>query len=456
MTITGKELIYKVFNNQSVDRIPWVPFAGVHAGKLKGYTASEVLKDADKLFESLKEVNKIYQPDGQPVLFDLQIEAEVLNCDLQWEDDSPPVVISHPLADTDDIPEKIPGRDEGRIPMILDVMARMKEFAGKKTALYALICGPFTLASHLRGTKLYMDMVSNPDYVQKLLKYTNKIAKKMAEYYIETGMDVVAAVDPMVSQISADHFRQFLLEPYSELFSFIREKETLSSFFVCGDATQNIEEMCKTEPDGISIDENVSIQEAKEITDKYDIVIGGNIPLTTVMLYGNQQDNMKCVLDLLDSVDHDNLIVSPGCDMPYDVPVDNTVAVEQAVHEPEKCREMIKNYEKEDIDIDIELPDYDNLDKPLIEVFTLDSDTCAACTYMKSAAMDAKEKYEDQIDIVEYKYTSMENIARMQEVGVEKLPSIYINGEVKFESTVPNQEELNEVIEKCLEIVKKK
>lgn len=448
--MNGKELIYQVLKDGKGDRLPWVPFAGVHAGKLKGYSARELLEDGNKLLESLLEVNKMYQPDGQPILFDLQVEAEVLDCELMWEENSPPTVKTHPLKDTDEIPTKIPGKDEGRIPMAVEVTRKMKEAVGEHTALYGLICGPFTLASHLRGTDLFMDMITDPDYVKELLEYTNKVAKKMASYYIEAGVDIVAAVDPMVSQISPAHFNQFLKEIYADLFAEIKKEDTFSSFFVCGDATANIEPMCKTKPDNISIDENIPLEKAKAITDKYDVVLGGNIPLTTIMLLGNQQDNMKWVIETIDKVSHENLIVSPGCDMPYDVPVENTIAVQQAIHQPEQVREMVKNYQAEEVNTDeIELPDYDNLEKPLIEVFTLDSATCAACTYMKEAAVNAKEDYGDQIEVVEYKYNSRENIARMTKVGVKQLPSIYVNGELKFSSIVPNKEELKEVIEAC-------
>ena len=101
----------------------------------------------------------------QPVIFDLQVEAEILGCDLLWADDAPPTVKSHPLADTKDIPKKIPSKTEGRIPLILDVMNRMKTSVGETTALYGLACGPFTLASHLRSTNIFMDMYDDPEYV---------------------------------------------------------------------------------------------------------------------------------------------------------------------------------------------------------------------------------------------------------------------------------------------------
>ena len=90
--MTGKEILFKVLRNEPTDMVPWVPFAGVHAGKLVGYNAEEVLKDGDKLFKALMEVNKMYKPSGQPVIFDLQVEAECLGCDLVWTEDAPPSV----------------------------------------------------------------------------------------------------------------------------------------------------------------------------------------------------------------------------------------------------------------------------------------------------------------------------------------------------------------------------
>lgn len=411
----GKELIFKVMRHEEVERVPWVPFSGIHSGKLKGYTAEEVLKDGQKLYESLMEVAKLYSPDGMPIMFDLQLEAEILGCDLKWAQDNPPSVASHPLeGNNKGIPCKckIPTKESGRIPIMLDAMTKLKASVGEDIALYGLICGPFTLASHLRGTEIFMDMILDENYVRELVQYCAEVSMKMVDFYIEAGMDIIAVVDPLVSQISPDHFDAMLAESFTAVFDYIRSKNVFSSFFVCGNATLQLDVMCKCNPDSVAVDENVDMVAGKEVSDKYNIAISGNVPLTTTMLHGTQQDNMKFVIDMLDKLDHRNLIVSPGCDMPYDVPLENTIACAQAVINTEECREMTKNYEAVDDTSDIELPDYDNLKKPFIEVFTLDSVQCAACTYMMAAAETAKEKYGDKIDVIEYKYTIKENIAR--------------------------------------------
>lgn len=445
-----KDLLFSALRHEKLTTPPWVPFAGVHAGLLCGYTATEVLQDPDKLFQALMEVNRLYTPNGQPVLFDLQVEAEILGCELQWADDCPPSVKSHPLEEDPTVPCEctLPTQQDGRLPMILDVMRRMKAAVGETTALYGLICGPFTLASHLRGNDLFMDMFDDEDFVNELLAFCTEVGKRMAQYYIEAGMDVIAVVDPLVSQVSAAHFEDFLSEPFTQLFDHIRSLNAFSSFFVCGNATRNIECMCKTGPDSISVDENVDMVAAKAITDRYNICLGGNIPLTTTMLHGTQQDNMKFVVELLDKFpDKTNLIVAPGCDLPYHVPVENCIAVAQAVLHTDEVREIVKNYVAVEEDIEVELPDYAALKKPLVEVFTLDSATCAACTYMMGAANAIKQEYGDAIDLVEYKYTIKENIARCKKMGVKQLPSIYINGQLKYSSIIPSPEEFRQAID---------
>ena len=76
--MTGKERIQKAFRCERVDRIPWVPFVGCHAGALLGVTAQEYLKSEKMIIEGVSKAVELYQPDGIPVAFDLQIEAEAL------------------------------------------------------------------------------------------------------------------------------------------------------------------------------------------------------------------------------------------------------------------------------------------------------------------------------------------------------------------------------------------
>ena len=229
----GKELIFKTLRHEQTDSIPWVPFSGVHAGKLKGYNAEEVLTEEDKLVESVLEVNKLYAPDGLPIIFDLQVEAEILGCELLWSKRNPPSVSTHPLETEKTVPCicKIPTPESGRLPMILSAMKRIKAEIGDQTALYGLICGPFTLASHLRGTGLFMDMGKDPEYARALMDFCAQVSMAMADMYIDAGMDVIAVVDPLISQVSPRHIKSILFDSFKGVFDYIRAKNVFSSFF---------------------------------------------------------------------------------------------------------------------------------------------------------------------------------------------------------------------------------
>ena len=449
--MTNKEILLNILSGEETPRAGWVPFAGVHAGKLTGYNAIEVLTEEDKLLESLRAVNRLYNPDGQIILFDLQVEAEILGCTLRYVHDCAPSVVSHPLSKEAIVPCdcKIPAKEEGRLPMILRVMEQMKREIGDSTALIGLVCGPLTLASHLRGTDLFMDMYDDPDYVKNLLGFCTKTAKQMATFYIEAGMDIIGFVDPLISQISPDTFLQFPSEPYKELFRFVADKNVFSAFFVCGDAGQNIEPMCQTKPHAIFIDENIAIGQAKQITDRYGIALGGNIPLTTTMLYGTQDDNRQAVINIIDACGgHRGVVIAPGCDMPFDVPVENTIAVAFAVAHYEETKKMIAGYNgKLPLDdIVVTLPDYPNLTKTLVEVFTLDSLTCAACGYLMNTVNELHRDNPELFDMVEYRYTKLENIKRCQLMGIKNLPALYINGTLVYSSIIPAKHLLLEQI----------
>ena len=196
--------------------------------------------------------------------------------------------------------------------------------------------------------------------------------------------------------------------------------------------------MCETRPDAIAIDENVDIVTAKKVTDEYGVLISGNLQLTITMLFGSQQDNQQAAIDLMDTLGTKDFILAPGCDVPFNVPPENIVGLGMAVHNKEGVRKALENYVKKDNLPEIELPDYENLDHVLIEVVTIDAQTCAACGYMLKSAQDAAASFGDGVKVVERSIMFPENVAFMGKIGLENAPSMIINGEIKHISLIPD------------------
>lgn len=446
--MNGKELIKKAFLLEETERIPWVPFVGVHGGYLIETDAERYLKSSDLIIRGISAAIERYKPDGIPVAFDLQIEAEVLGCQLRWSENNPPAVISHPLSEGVGLSSlKVPGPHEGRIPEVLKA-ARILREKHPDIALYGLITGPFTLALHLMGTDIFMKLFENPDEVLEVLGFCTEVGKAMSGYLIEAGCDVIALVDPMTSQIDPLTFETFVTPFASAIFETIRSHGKLSSFFVCGHAQQNIEAMCLCKPDNISIDENIPLEFVKEIALKNRISFGGNLKLTVVLLMGTEDDCRENAIECMDSGGKTGFILAPGCDLPRETPPENIVAITELVRDSYQ-QDIFRAMEKKSNGIEmLNMKDYGQSDKVIVDIITLDSESCAPCQYMVEAVKRVAPQFDGVVEWREHAIKKMEAVTFMSSLMVKNIPTICIDGKIRFVSQIPPQGELIAAIQK--------
>ena len=444
----GLELIKKAFALNPVERVPWVPFVGVHGGFITGVDAEAYLKSADKVVAGVSKAIEEYNPDGVPVVFDLQIEAEILGCQLQWAPHNPPAVVSHPLEEGVKLSDlNVPEITDGRIPVAVDAA---KELRAKypDIALYGLITGPFTLALHLLGTDIFTKLFESPDEITEVMEFCTKVGNKMAKYLIDAGCDIIAVVDPMTSQIDPMTFETFVTPYVSEIFDTVRNADKLSSFFVCGHAQQNIEAMCNCKPDNVSIDENIPIDFVKDIALKKGISFGGNMKLTVVLLMGNEDDCREEAVECLDLGGKTGFILAPGCDLPMDTPPENLKAVTEIVHDDYK-QEVIRTLDKKESTIEVlNMKDYGQSDKVIVDIITLNSESCAPCQYMVEAVKQVAPQFEGIVEWREHAIKKMDAVTFMSSLMVKNIPTICIDGKIAFVSQIPPKSELIAAIQK--------
>ena len=445
------ELVKKAFRIEEVERIPWIPFVGCHAGKLLGLTATEYLRSKDHIIKGIDKSIKLYRADGIPVVFDLQIEAEAMGCKLNWVDDNPPAVISHPLSEGKELKDiHLPNISDGRIKMVMETAAELRKMH-PEIALYGLITGPFTLALHLLGTDIFMKLMLEPDYVHELMQFTTKVCNFMAREYIKTGVDVVALVDPMTSQIDPDSFETYV-QPYAEeIFANIRKQGALSSFFVCGNAKQNIEAMCNCKPDNISIDENIPLDYVRDVSLSKGVSFGGNIQLTVSLLMGTEEECQRDALACMDIGGKKGFLLAPGCDIPMDTPEKNMQAIADLVYDELRQGELrASEAVQKEVEL-LDLTDHWESDKVVVDVVTLNAKSCAACQYMLKAAQVACEPYGDKVVCREYNILTPEGVQMMATLGVRNLPTLVIEGNKEFISHIPPINEIQAKIEEYIE-----
>ncbi|MEW6137131.1 MAG: hypothetical protein AB1733_02790 [Thermodesulfobacteriota bacterium] len=77
-----------------------------------------------------------------------------------------------------------------------------------------------------------------------------------------------------------------------------------------------------------------------------------------------------------------------------------------------------------------------------IDVLTLDSVQCAACGYMMESIAALPREIQEIIDYKEWSIKNKEGIAKFIEMKGKVLPTIAIQGDLLFESIIPQYEEL--------------
>ena len=436
------ELIRAVFSGDTNERTPWVPFVGAHGGALLQVPADEYLRSSDRMVEGIEAAIARYKPDGLPIGFDLQVEAEALGCQLKWAAENPPAVIDHPLEDGTAVEDlRVPGPDEGRIPVFLDAARRVRT-VHPEIALFGLVTGPFTLALHLLGTNIFMQMFDAPDRIQRLLEFTRDVGLAMSRYYLEAGCDAVAVVDPMTSQIGPDQFNEFVTPFVSPIFSTIRDLGGLTSFFVCGHAQQNLSAMCECRPQNVCVDENIPLDYVRDICRSNSISFGGNLQLTTVLLLGTPEDAERNAVECLEIGENRGFVLAPGCDIPYATPPENLEAIGRLIHDPYRQEAVHALATSRDMTDILDMSEYGHADKVIVDIITLDSEACTPCQYMVEAVRQVAPEFEGIVEWREHKIKKAESLVFMTSLLVKNIPTICIDGQITFVSRIPPQNEL--------------
>jgi len=285
----AKQKLIDAYRGKRTENAPWVPYAGVHCAFLINEPADKMLKDPDLLAKGVVNAAKRYHADGIPLVFDLSVEANSVGCELKWWSDNVPSVTTHPCSNQ--TPEqaglKLPTKDSGRWPVLYEAAKIAKpQLDELDCVLMGLFCGPLTLASHLAGVRIFTDVYKNPAFAHEVLKFAGEVGALAAGFYADMGCEIIAIVDPVASQIKSATFKEFVTPNSQPAIKVIHDRGLTSSFFICGDCTKVMEDVCQIGTHGFAIDEQLNMIFVRDMARKYNVGFGGNLKLTLALSLG--------------------------------------------------------------------------------------------------------------------------------------------------------------------------
>ncbi|MEE8481010.1 MAG: uroporphyrinogen decarboxylase family protein [Desulfobacterales bacterium] len=310
----AKQKLIDAYRGKRTDTPPWVPYAGVHCAFLINEPADKMLKDPELLAKGVVNATKRYKADGIPLVFDLSVEANSVGCDLKWWPDNVPSVTSHPCSDKTpaDAGLQLPTKESGRWPVLFEAARIAKpQLDEMDSCLMGLFCGPLTLAAHLAGVRIFTDVYKNKEFAAEVCKFAGEIGARAAEFYVEMGCDIIAIVDPVASQIRPETFQEYVTPNCQAAIKTINDSGTTSSFFICGDATKVMVEVCKVGTHGFAIDEQMNMNFIRDLARKYKVGFGGNLKLTLALSLGLLSPREDAIVSIA-AGGHEGYTFAPG------------------------------------------------------------------------------------------------------------------------------------------------
>ena len=175
------------------------------------------------------------------------------------------------------------------------------------------------------------------------------------------------------------------------------------------------------------------------------------ISLVKIFLNGTEDE---CATEALKEVEiggNTGYILSPGCDIPYNVPKENLIAIGEALHDkylPKTGRSHAECKKTNTRQPPIASKKTEK--KLFIDIITIDSKVCPPCQYAVEAVKYATKGLESWVKIRERKTKTEEGRASAKELGIKSIPTICINGEPVFRSMIPDIKTIRNEIEKRL------
>jgi len=332
--MTSYERILTVVRGRVPDHIPVAPELFGVTARLNGYSIYQYVTDGKVIADSQV---RLREEIGYDVVFafaDLSVEAEAIGCKLRYEKDAYPSVKEHVLKDITSVSElkkPDPNRD-GRMPVVLEASARMRETLGNTCPIVACVMGPFSIASQIIGLEnlLYL-LVDNPDGVERLLDFTEEVATEYGLALIDAGAHAPVVFDPSASPAVIPHELFLKLEVPRLKRMFDRWKQVGVSIFwisIAGQTKKILPYFYKAGVNLATIDYVVTLSQARELTK--EITLNGNLK-SYLFINATPEVIKDEVYDCFKQIgDYPKYIVGSGCEVPVDAKIENIKALMDA------------------------------------------------------------------------------------------------------------------------------
>ncbi|MCS3922533.1 uroporphyrinogen decarboxylase [Methanococcus voltae PS] len=338
-TMTPAQRARAKSNGEPIDRLPCNPNIGNGIARIAGYKISEFNSNSDALADAVIKSYKMFGMDGTRVFTDLFLIAEAMGAKVNKPEDNT-ADLEEPAIDDiskiDDLKVIDPYKD-GRIPIHLRAMKKVKDEIGDEVSVTASVVGPFTNAFFLIGIeKMTKMLLKDPESVHKLCEISLKSCMKLTDAALEQGVGVTIS-EPLSSctVISPKHFRNYSAPYLKRLIDYMKSKGVGNIVLhICGKTDPIWDDLVDMGVNVLSIDDIADLKLcADRVGDK--MAVAGNVDPSAIMYAGTKEQVRKATLKSIKEgyMAKKGFIIMSGCSLPVEVPIENIQTMMDTVRE---------------------------------------------------------------------------------------------------------------------------
>lgn len=316
-----------------VDRSPFHPIIMRWAARYAGVCYREFCLNPLVKATAMIRCAEDFEIDWVTVMSDPWAEAEALGRDVEYPKDDLPKDVGGRLTSPKAAASLLPfdPLKHRRCVNRLKEIEEFKQRAGDRLFIVGWVEGPIAGYVNLRGSaEGAMDLLDDPGPCEKALDVIVQSAKVFISLQVEAGAHAIGIGDAFCSQIGPSLYRRFAWARQKELVDHIHSLGAKAKLHICGNTSPILREMIATGADIIDVDHMVPDMAPFALHLGPTQVFSGKADPVAVIRNGNPEMIRASVAQSHDQTTG-RVIVSAGCEIPPDTPLENMRAFRMAV-----------------------------------------------------------------------------------------------------------------------------
>jgi MtaA/CmuA family methyltransferase len=221
------------------------------------------------------------------------------------------------------VPDPLGG---GRMHDRVQGVALLKQRVRDDKLIEGWIEGPCAEAADLRGINtLMMDFYDDPAFVRDLFEFIVEMELRFARAQVEAGIDLMGVGDAAASLVGPAIYEEFVRPYEKKLVDGLHALGTRVRLHICGNTRRILAGIGRLACEIVDLDFMVPLSEAREEMGSGQVLLGNIDPVR--VLRDGTRESIAVALAECHRQAGPRYIVSAGCEVPRDTPVENLRAL---------------------------------------------------------------------------------------------------------------------------------